>query len=162
MTPLALACKYCHDDIALALITHLDSKDVYSEKAESSPLHLLCQNKTEKCDLFKILFNKLMNKSSELIISCYYESKLSQEATVSTLKSILTTRNEKNETLIASLIKYSHANIFDYLLANCVVCVKACESTLIHLAARNGSIEILKSIVKHGLFSPKTNTGIGK
>ena len=54
MTPLALACKYGFEDIALTLIEKIDIDALYNQKAQYSPIRiefLLYYNKTKSCTL---------------------------------------------------------------------------------------------------------------
>ena len=171
MTPLALACKYGHDDIALALVEHIDSSNLFNDgnSADVSPLHLLCQNKSANFDLVKLILTRLSLSNvaydNELLVSCYYDpSKLNKTYTHSIIKSIFTRKYKNGETLLTTLINNSHTSILEYLFENFHEQVREFSEkwsarSLTHLAARHGSPELLRLLVKHDLFNFGPSSG---
>ena len=165
MTPLALACMHGYDDIAQALIPKVDLNDLHSPlNTEHSPIYLACQHKEEKFDTVLSMFSRINSNANtsnnEILVSCYYDDvKISQEMGESILRDIF--KVSTNESLVAILMSNSHLRILEYLNENYKSYLKAYEdpqgNSLVHLAARHGSPELLKFLVKHELASFKPN-----
>ena len=134
LTPLCIASQNGYEDIALILLENISIDDL-----TDSTLHYACSFGEEKFKLVKKILEKL-NK---------FDKKR--------LENLLSSLD-----VFGKLIDNNHLNIIDMVLKEyneCVVdLVDTNNNTLIHLAAKSGSTEILKLLIKHGCFSLKTNS----
>ena len=75
------------------------------------------------------------------------------------IRNIFSLKNdETNETLVATVISNSHMRILEYLLENFIEYIRELYATttarsLTHLAARHGSPELLRLLVKYDMFN---------
>jgi ankyrin repeat protein len=103
-----------------------------------NPIYLICSFREEKLNFVEQIFDKLKNSSEQKI------------------PSIL-----QNLDLFETLILNNHLNIIEFVLkefGNYLIDREDNNGNqLVHLAAKNGSTELLKILFKHNAFSFKTN-----
>ena len=163
MTPLAIACKHGYDDIALLLIERAKLESLVNAKSNSSPIHLACKNKEEKINIVKEILNKVTaeRKSNPLLSSYYPNDAASDDDFDSNLDQMLRKKDENDQSLISILIDNNHLKIIELLLKDYNRYIVDIEDSnanlLIHLAAKNGSPELLRLLIKYDGFSFKLN-----
>ena len=144
MTPLLIACKNDHDQIAELLINNLDADRLVGN---NFPLHLLCKSKIEKYNLVHLTLTKL---------------RAAQTGTLNLLDAALNKLDENKQSVLHLSIENNHLNIVESLLKEFGVSPLLREgkhgNLPIHLVARTGSIEMFDILKKHAaVFNYQNN-----
>jgi ankyrin repeat protein len=149
MTALDISCKYGFHDIATVLVDKAKIETLLNPNKEGSPLYLACKNKKENLAIVKKILDRLKNEQEALNDdSIHYANDI--------LKKL-----DNNQTVLSISINNNHLNIVELLLKEHFKCITSIEdkngNSLIHLAAKNGSPDLLKLLIKHNAFSMKLN-----
>ena len=132
LTPLEIACKNGYDEIGLIL---LEKTDI--DTLENS-IYLICSFREEKLNFVEQIFDKLKNSSEQKIPTIF-----------------------KNLDIFETLILNNHLNIIEFVLKEfgsyLIDRVDNNGNQLVHLAAKNGSTDLLNICIMHNAVSLKTN-----
>jgi ankyrin repeat protein len=166
MTPFSIACKYGYDDIALQILNRTNIENIISVPNDCLPLHFICKFKEEKLELVKSIMNKLNSQKrlSNILTACYYNNEIINEDENFNIyvNEAIKLLDNNGETIFSYLIENNHLNIIEFILKEfnqyVVDLIDKNNNYVIHLAAKSGTADILKLLVKYNLFSAKTNS----
>ncbi len=150
LTPLQVACKNGNEDVAELLIEKLDPNSLFNsliyEFSNSLPMHLACRHKNEKLTIIKAILEKLKN----ILDSSF------------SIFQVLKKEDNNRQTILHLAIENNHLNIVEHLLQNYNFnneLTNASRGNLpIHIAAKNGSLEMLSLLQKYHAVSFDRNT----
>ena len=129
MSPLEISCSNGYEEIGLILLAKTSIDEL-----ENSTINMACSFREEKFDFVKEFFDKLKNSNEERIRMYFF----------------------KNPDLFVKLIDNNHLKIIEYVLKEFGNHISAINNQdtddLIHLAAKNGSTDLLKILVKFSFF----------
>lgn len=148
MTPLHIACKHGNEEMAELLIEKIEPLSLYNlmicDFSSTLPLHLVCRHKNEKFIIFKAILSKLHTLNSMHFI---YE--------------VLKKEDGNRQTILHLAIENNHLNIVEQILRDYNedrVLTEGNRGILpIHVAAKNGSLEMLGLLQSYGAVSFKQN-----
>ena len=133
-----------HEDVACLLIDKTDVKTLSNTSDPNLPLHLACKTKKESISIVKRILDKVKK-----------ESKID-------LNNLLDTVDSDKQTILNMCIDKNHLNMVDILLKEYYTDIKdefdKNGHLPVHLAARNGSVELFKVLVKNEAISFKINS----
>jgi len=166
MTSFSLACKHGYDDIALLILNRTNIESLISVPNDCLPLHLICKFKEEKLELVKSILNKLNSQKrlSNILTACYYNNNIINEDENFNIyvNEAVKLLDNNGETIFSFLIENNHLNIIEFVLKEynqyVVDLVDRNNNCIIHLAAKSGTTEILKLLIKYNAFSTKVNS----
>ena len=130
---------------------------------KSLPLHLICKHKEEKYEIVKRVLDKINaeTKDNQILISFYYSDCIYDENVNLFLNDILKKVDFNGHFLLNILIENNHLKIIELLLKDYNKYILDIEdpngNLFIHLAAKNGSPDLLKLLIKYNAFSVKLN-----
>lgn len=169
MTPLHMACKYGNEEVAELLVEKMNADRLFQLCIADhviSPLHLACRNKNEKYLIVRRILDKLRDACSSVSASV-------PTSTIAPLLSgtkwyvpnyidlVLKKEDPNRQSLLSSAIENNHLLIVELLLGeyNFPRDQRDCKTgnLPIHIAAKNGSIEMFDLLRKHDCISFKTN-----
>jgi ankyrin repeat protein len=145
MTPLQIACQHVWEDIAILLIdaTSIDLLTNLKSTSPNTPLHLACRNSHESLLIVKKILNRIKDESE-------YD-----------LNTVLNRLDSQKQTPLNIAIEKNHLNIIDMMLKEFYLDEKDSEdkngNLPVHIAARSGSVEILKILAKNDAVSFRNN-----
>ena len=148
MTPLHIACKHGNEEMAELLIEKIDPLSLYNlmiyDYSSTLPLHLVCRHKNEKILTFKAILDKLHTLNS----SHYINQALKKE-------------DANRQTILHLAIENNHVRIVELILIGYNKEKELTDGNRgilpIHVAAKNGSIEMLGLMQRYGAVSFKQN-----
>jgi ankyrin repeat protein len=147
LNPFQLACKNGFDQLGFCFLDKVSSEKLIVANHNNYYLHLLCKNKEEKLGLVSKILEKLRKDSTR-------EKNYLDEALLSL--------DMNKQTVLNIAIDNNHLNIVELLLKDYYkekVLVEDKNGNMpIHYAAKCGSTEILKVIVKCNGFTIRTNS----
>lgn len=166
MAPFSIACKYGYDDIALQILNRTNIENIISVPNDCLPLHFSCKFKEEKLELVKSILNKLNSQKrlSNILTACYYNNQIINEDENFNIyvNEAIKLLDNNGETILSYLIENNHLNIIEFILKEfnqyVVDLIDKNNNYVIHLAAKSGTADILKLLVKYNLFSARTNS----
>ncbi|RNA08851.1 Transient receptor potential cation channel subfamily A member 1 [Brachionus plicatilis] len=151
LTPLHLACKFGFEDEAELLIDRIDRDKLFNVcmldlPSSLPPLHLACRNKVEKFKIVKRILEKLRDEDSKL--------KVQSGILKSNFIDLISKKEDANrQTILEICIENNHVRLVELLLSNYSISTNQPNSVngnySIHLAAKNGSTEILSLLIKY-------------
>jgi ankyrin repeat protein len=156
LTPLHVACKFCHEDVAELLIQNTQFEKLHYLQPEahsnnSTSLHFVCRYKKEKYQLAKLLLDKIEEASSS-------EANTKK---INFLDIVLRKYDSSGSTPLLSAVENNHLKITELLLCDYNADKEQCDNEtgnhLIHIAARTGSIDMFNLLVKYDAVSLKKN-----
>ncbi len=144
LTALHIACQNAFEDLACLLIDKSDINFLTDLKNSNLPLNLACKNKHEPLKFVKKMLDRIKNEApSELL-------------------NVITKLDLNKQSILNIAIENNHLKIIDLLLKDYYVEGKDSEdkngNLPIHIAAKSGSVEILKILVKNEAVSFKNNS----
>ena len=147
-TPLHSACKYGFDKISEFLIEEFPPEILLCHSdLNEFPVHVACRNKTENL----AIVNKMLNKIREY----------SQRKKNNSLQTVLDQVDNKGQNILHISVENNHLEIVKLLLAeyygNREQMADKDGNYPVHIAAKNGSIEILSLFKKHGVVTFNLN-----
>ena len=142
-----IACKYGYEEIGKLLIEKMDSislfNSIMSDIKINLLLHLICRYKTEKYLLFKSILEKFERHDNSL-------------------DQILAKEDNNRQTVLHIAIENNHLNIIELLFKDYNINKNMREgitgNLAIHVAAKNGSIEMLKLLHNFNAVSFRQNS----
>ncbi len=166
MTPFSLACKNGYDDIALLILNRTNIESLINVPNDCLPLHLICKFKEEKLELVNHIMNKLNSQKrlSNILTACYYNNDIINEDDNFNIyvNEAVKLLDNNGETIFSLLIENNHLNIIEYILKEfnqyVIDLVDKNNNYIIHLAAKSGTTDILKLLIKYNAFSTKVNS----
>lgn len=147
-----MACKFGNEDVAVLLIEKIDAEKLYQlcineTPVNLSPVHLTCRNKNEKFLIVKTILDKL-KKEGEKSNKNYLEQLSKKE-------------DLNRQTILHISIENNHLKTVDLLLREYNFNREQSDSQTgnlpIHIAAKNGSIDMLNLLIKYDAVSFKSN-----
>ena len=167
-TPLHLACNYGHLDITKYLISEAHCNPSCENKNGDTPLHHACNY--GHLDIIKYLISEAhcnpscenKNGDTPLHIACHYGHLDITKYLISKAQCNPSCENKNGDTPLHFACNHSHAHIVQYLLSNGKVNPLAKNRSdetpifklsyprtlpLLHLAARNGWLDIVKDLI---------------
>ncbi|CAF0975888.1 unnamed protein product, partial [Brachionus calyciflorus] len=150
LTAFHLACKFGHEEEAVLLIEKIDRDKLFNlcisdQSGNILPLHLACRNKVEKFNIIHNVLKKLQNqddsKSQTSILKTNYLDIISKKEDINR-QNILEISIENNHLKIVELFLNDFK--FNSELPNSLN-----GNYPIHIAAKNGSIEMLNLLIKY-------------
>jgi ankyrin repeat protein len=158
-----LACKNGFDQIAFLLVEKIKIENLIELNTKGLPLHLTCKNKEEKLNLVNFILNKIKNEANphEILIKSYYSNLNKNEDFNYYLNEILNKFDYNDQSVLSILVEMNHLNIIELLLKEFFIYIQNFQdkngNLLIHLAAKSGSTDLLKLLIKYDLFSLNLN-----
>ncbi len=148
LTPLQIACKNGNEDVAELLIDKLEPSSLFNsliyDFSNSLPLHLACRHKNEKMIIVKTVLEKLKSLDSNFSIL-----------------QVLKKEDNNRQTILHLAIENNHLNIVKHLLHNYNFNKELTEASRgnlpIHIAAKNGSLEMLGLLQRYRAVSFEQN-----
>ncbi len=133
-SPFHIACKLGNDKIIQAILKVIETENLIETYNGNMAIHFLVDNKEEKLETTREILEKLSHGKHFFL---YH--------------TILNSRSEKKYSLLQIAIQNGHLNIVDMILKDYYpkdFCPDGNGNRPIHLAACNGSLELLKIIVR--------------
>ena len=144
LTALHIACQNAFENLACLLIDKSNINLLTNLNTSTLPLHLACKNKHETIQILKRILDRIKNEAP------------------SDLLNVITKLDTNKQSILNIAIENNHLNIIDLLLKDYYVEGKDNEDKSgnlpVHIAAKSGSVEILKILVKNEAVSFKNNS----
>ena len=171
LTPFDLACKLGSETMVSALIDLTPVQKLLlkppslTSSSHTSPLHLTCKNKSEHLKIVESILNKIKSeqeiqalKPSSSSASFHSPLQLVERNIADLLRHF---DPISNQNVFFACLANNHLNIVEYLFKNYGKFVADLEdkngNLAAHLAARNGSPDLLQMLIKYNAYSVRKN-----
>lgn len=163
LSPLHLACKFGNEEVAELLIEKMDKEKLFNlciseYPINLPPLHLACRNKNEKYFIVKNILDRFKETP---------KFEIDEKKLISNLKSrnyldIIAKKEDYNrQTILNIAIENNHLKIVELLFQEYNFSREHKDSQTgnlpIHIAAKNGSVEMLHLLIKYESVSFEAN-----